>query len=183
MHHLHDIYRVTNTDAGQFIFGGQQDDLIERLLLRPSSEFPKLGELFQSGFIAEPTLAHKSLLALREAGHLVGPIMTNNFDGLAHRVGLREHFLRRYDEAVPEVEFSSEAKSLLVIGSHADRRRVQTRARDRGLQVVFLDPEGYRIDGRFVEYPLEGPRDGDLVCRQTATEGLTSLCSLLGIRP
>lgn len=182
LHRLHDLYRVTDTDTGYFIFGGAQDDLLERLLLRPCSEFAMLGELFEASFVAEPTPAHQALLALREAGHLVGPVMTNNFDGLAHRVGLSEHFLRRYDEAIPDVEFSPAAKSLLVIGSHADRRRVQARARARGLQVVYLDPEGYWVDGRFLDYPLEGPHDGDFVCRRTATEGLAGLCSLLGIR-
>jgi hypothetical protein len=113
----------------------------------------------------------------------VGPVMTNNFDGLAHRVGLTQHFLRRYDENVPDVEFSPDAKSLLVIGSYADRRRVQARARARGLHVVYLDPEGYWVDGHFFDYPLEGPRDGDLVCCRTASEGLAGLCSLLSIRP
>ena len=183
LHHLHDLYRVTDSSTGRFIFGGDQDDLIERLLMRPTAEFTALAELFGAAFVAEPTPAHWALLALRDAGHLVGPIMTNNFDGLAHRVGLNEHFLRRYDEVIPDVEFSPDARSLLVIGSHADRRRVQARARARGLQIVYLDPEGYGIDGRFIEYPLEGPRDGDRVCRKTATEGLAGLCSVLDIRP
>jgi hypothetical protein len=180
LHHLHELYRVTDMDTGRFIFGGEQDDLIERLLTQPSAEFPALGELFGAAFVAEPTAAHWALLALRDAGHLVGPIMTNNFDGLAHRVGLSEHFLRRYDEVIPAVEFRPDARSLLVIGSHADRRRVQARARARGLKIVYLDPEGYQIDGRFIGYPLEGPRDGDSVCRKTATEGLAGLCSMLG---
>jgi len=183
LHHLHELYRVTDSKTGRFIFGGDQDDLIERLLMRPTAEFTALAELFGAAFVAEPTPAHRALVALRDAGHLVGPIMTNNFDGLAHRVGLSEHFLRRYDEVIPDVEFSPEARSLLVIGSHADRRRVQARARARGLKIVYLDPEGYRIDGRFIEYPLEGPRDGDSVCRKTAIEGLAGLCSMLEIRP
>jgi hypothetical protein len=181
LHHLHDLYRVANLDNGRFIFGGSQDDLIERLLLSPDHEFPKLGELFKASFLAEPTQAHRAMLALRDAGYLLTPVMTNNFDGLIHRVGLQEHFLRRYDEAIPPVDFHKEAGCLLVIGSHADRRRVQARARARGLPIVYLDPEGYSVAGRFIPYPLEGPRNGDFICRKTATEGLLGLCSELGV--
>lgn len=182
LNHLHELYRVTDLDTGRFIFGGPGDDLITRLLLRPSTEFEALGRLFKASFVAEPTPAHEALLALQRAGYVVGPILTNNFDGLAHRVGLREQFLRRYDEEVPDVEFSPDARSLLVIGSHADRRRVQARARQRGLKVVYLDPEGYEVGGRFIAYPLEGPRTGDLICARTATDGLTGLCGRLGLR-
>ena len=181
LQHLHELYRVTDLSTGQFIFGGSQDDLVERLLLAPPEELTKLGELFRSSFLAEPTQAHKALLALRDAGHLLAPVMTNNFDGLMHRIGLQEVFLRRYDEAVPVVEFHPEAKCLLVIGSHADRRRVQARARMRGLPVVYLDPEGYWVDDRFVAYPLEGPRADDFLCRDTATSGLLHFCAELGI--
>jgi hypothetical protein len=181
LNHLHELYRVTNLDTGRFIFGGPQDDLIERILLSPMEEFANLGQLFRASFLAEPTRAHNALLALRNAGYMLGPVMTNNFDGLMHRVGLEEKFLRRYDEAIPPVEFNPEAKSLLVIGSHADRRRVQARARARGLPVVYLDPEGYSVSGRFVPYLLEGPCSVDLLCRNTATQGLLGLCSKLGI--
>lgn len=182
LHHLHEIYRVTEIAAGRFVFGGREDDFLERLFLRPTTEFPKLSRLYQAAFVAEPTPAHEALRALQEAGHLVGPIMTNNFDGLTHRVGLQEQFLRRYDEIIPDVDFHPQAKSLLVVGSHADRRRVQARARGLGLQVVYLDPEGYWFDGHFIDYPLEGPRNGDLLCRKGATEGLVHLCTLLGVQ-
>lgn len=182
LHHLHELYRVTNLDDGRFILGGAQDDLVERLLTSPASEFARLGELFQAAFLAEPTPAHRALRALGKSGHMVGPIMTNNFDGLVHRSGLPEHFLRRYDEAIPDVKFHPAAKGLLVIGSHADRRRVQARARDIGLRIVYLDPEGYRVAGRFIRYPLESPRAEDFLCRNTATFGLLKLCAHLGVQ-
>ena len=181
LHNLHELYRVTDSNTGRFIFGGPQDDLLERLLVSPTREITKLGQLFAAAFLAEPTQAHRALLALRDAGLLLTPIMTNNFDGLIHRSGLQEHFLRRYDEAVPAVEFHPDARSLLVIGSHADRRRVQARARGRGLPIIYLDPEGYWSSGRFVPYPLEGPKNGDFLCRNTATEGLLDLCTKLGV--
>ena len=182
LHHLHDLYRVTDPETGSFVFGGTQDDLIERLVSQPRKEFAKLCQLYEAAFLAEPTEAHQALIALQREGHLVGDIMTNNFDALTHRVGLKEQFLRRYDESVPKVDFHPDAKSLHVIGSHADRRRVQERARDRGLKVVYLDPEGYQLVDRFVSYPLEGPKDGDLVCRRGASDGLTHLCTLLGVQ-
>lgn len=182
LHHLHDLYCVTDRETNRFIFGGEKDNLIPRILCNPESEVPYLGELFSAAFIAEPTFAHKAFKLLSQHKYLVEPIMTNNFDGLAHRAGLSELFLRRYDETIPAVSFQKEAQSLLVIGSHADRRRVQARARSQGLQVVFLDPEGYYIDNEFIAYPLEGPQDQDFICQQPATKGLTSLCEILGIQ-
>lgn len=182
LNYLHDLYRVTDRNTGQFIFGGQHDDLIPRLLCHPTLEVPRLGEMFSSAFTAELTIAHRALRLLFEKGYIVGPIMTNNFDGLIHRCGLPELFLRRYDEIVPSVQFDDRARSILVIGSHADRRRVQERARAKGLQVVFLDTEGYWDDGDFVSYPLEGPQNTDILCRKSATEGLVDLCKGFGIQ-
>lgn len=181
LHHLHELYRVTDIETGQFIFGGSEDDLIPRLIMRPQYELSQLSALFLASLVAEPTVSHHAMRALRDSGHLVGPIMTNNFDGLAHRAGLTERFLRRYDETIPPIDFDERARSLLVIGSHADRRRVQARARDRGLQVVFLDTEGYFVRDRFVGYPLEGPQDRDVLCRKPSAWGLADLCSRLGV--
>ncbi|WP_439080518.1 hypothetical protein [Streptomyces sp. WL006] len=86
---------------------------------------------------------------------------------------------RRYDQAVPDVEWVDGAQALLVVGLHADRRKVQARARARGMQVVYLDPEGFWRHGQFMPYPLEGPQDGDLVCRATTAEALPALVNLL----
>ncbi|MEU0916761.1 hypothetical protein ABZ384_04940 [Streptomyces cyaneofuscatus] len=49
--------------------------------------------------------------------------------------------------------------------------------------VVYLDPEGFWRDGQFMPYPLEGPLDGDLVCRATAAEGLLAPVNLLKRQP
>lgn len=181
LHHLHDLYCVTDFKTNKFIFGGIEDTLLSRLIEKPESEIPKLGSLFSASFLAEPTNAHLALKALEKNGFLVGPVFTNNFDGLAFRAGLSEKFLRRYDETIPDIKFDNKAKSLLVIGSHADRRRIQERARNQGLKVIFLDPEGYFNNGHFSSYPIEGPKSVDFLCRKTAIEGLTNLCSILGI--
>ncbi|WP_181958242.1 hypothetical protein [Nonomuraea deserti] len=50
-----------------------------------------------------------------------------------------------------------EAKALLVIGLHADRRTVQARARERGMRIFYVDPEGLVQNGVFEEYPIEEP--------------------------
>ena len=181
LHHLHELYCVTNLQTGHFIFGGAEDNLIARILERPFDELKSLTTLFQASFLAEPAPAHHALVTLKEAGVLIGPVMTNNFDGLAHRVGLPELFLRRYDEAIPPISISPQARSLLVIGSHADRRRVQARARAAGLKVFYLDPEGYHVGNRFIKYPLESVTDLDVLCRKGASEGLVELCGILGL--
>ncbi|ABD85713.1 hypothetical protein [Rhodopseudomonas palustris] len=181
LHHLHDLYCVTDLQTGKFIFGGTEDNLIARILEQPFDELKSLTKLFQASFLAEPAPAHHALVTLKEGGVLVAPVMTNNFDGLAHRVGLPELFLRRYDETIPPISISPEARSLLVIGSHADRRRVQARARAAGLKVFYLDPEGYNVGDRFIEYPLESVTDQDLLCRKGASEGLVELCAILGV--
>ncbi len=183
LHRLHELYRVTDLDTGKFIFGGKKDDIVPRIIKDPHEEFVNLCEIFTAAFSAEPTKAHAGLVALQKSGAMVGPIMTNNFDGLAHRAGLEELYLRRYDESVPPITFDENAKSLLVIGSHADRRRVQSRARDIGMTVFYLDPEGYFSDGKFFSYPLEGPLDKDFVCKKDATFGVIDLCKKLGINP
>lgn len=181
LNHLHELYCVADITTGKFIFGGQSDDLIEQIIRDPFARLSLLGTLFKASFEADPTQAHRSLKALRRSGAMTGSVLTNNFDGLAHRAGLPECFLRRYDQHVPSVDFDSRAQALLVIGSHADRRRVQSRARARGLKVVFLDLEGYEVSGRFIPYPLEGPKDDDFLCRRSASDGLTELCAQLGL--
>lgn len=107
-----------------------------------------------------------------DRGLIVGPIITNNFDGLVSRVGLKELFVRRYEEThiIPKIKFHPQAKSLFVVGSHADRRRIQHAARNKGLKIVYVDPEGYLSSGKFIEYPLESPQDCDFLFRVTANE-------------
>ncbi|MFF5334624.1 hypothetical protein [Streptomyces sp. NPDC013181] len=55
---------------------------------------------------------------------------------------------------------------------------MQARARERGMQVVHVAPEGFWHDGQFMPYPLEGPQDGDLACRATPAEALRALVNV-----
>lgn len=185
LHRLHDIYRVTKRNDNRpgakdsFILDAASDPLLREVLTTCEEKFTEFVEMFHNCFVSEPTPALEALRTLAEAGHLVGPVITNNFDVLAARVGLLECFVRRYDQAVPDVPFYPEARALLVVGNHADRRKVQARARERGMKIFFLDPEGFWVDGTFSPYPLESAMDGDILCQKEAAKGLPELARLL----
>jgi hypothetical protein len=140
--------------------------------------------MYRACFTARITPAMRALAQLAREGYVTGPVITNNFDVLATRAGLDECCVRRYDEIIPDVPLVPEAKALLVIGSHADRRAVQARARHAGKKIFYLDPEGFCDNGgRFAPYPLEAPQTGDWVCRQTAAQGLPALARALRSAP
>jgi hypothetical protein len=175
LHFLHHIYQVTEREANTFIFDAARDTVVCDFLADPETTLDRFTHMYRSAFLAEPSEAHRDLKALAESGSLTGPVMTNNVDCLLRCAGLEELHLRRYDQDVPHVDFDPCARALLVIGSHADRRRVQRRARAHGMQIVFLDPEGYWEDGRFTSYPVEGTRAHDLLYRSNAAPALRRL--------
>jgi len=190
LHRLHEIYRVTRRQDNKpgakdpFVLDASSDELMHEVLTEPGVKFTEFVEMFRTCFLAEPTPALEALRELAKAGHLVGPMITNNFDVLGARAGLDECFVRRYDQVIPDVPFYPEARALLVVGNHADRRKVQARARERGMTIFFLDPEGFWVDEQFAPYPLESATDGDFLCQKTAAEGLPELARLLtGRRP
>jgi len=180
LHFLHDLYSVTDRDTGTFIFGGYADTLLAQVLSDPECHLRRRAQMMHACLMAQPTQAHRVLQELASRRMLLTPI-TNNFDGLHARVGLDECYIRRYDEDVPDVPIHPETKALLVIGSHADRRKVQARFRERGLPIFFLDPEGFHEEGRFVPYPIEGARDGDYIRHAGAAAGLRELAQELGL--
>ena len=118
--------------------------------------------------------AHRDLW---DRGLLVGSGHHHNFDCQCADLGLRRSRLRRYDwrAILSQIEHDERARSLLMIGVHADRRLVQMRARRRGLKVLFIDPETYgdrrpgdQISGR-------GAPVRDLFVRATAHDAFTEL--------
>jgi len=184
LHRLHEIYRVTSREddmPGQYAFtmNPGEDTLLEEVLVDPESKFLEFVEMVKACFLADPTPALEALQRLTERGAIVGPIITNNFDVLTARAGLEECFVRRYDQRIPDVPFLPEAKALLVVGNHADRRKVQARARERGMKLFYLDPEGFWFNDEFAPYPLESPKDGDVLCHKSANDGLTELARIL----
>lgn len=178
---LHRIYSVSRPDFS-FVFRAADDTLLD-LFADPESAYLKMTDIYRACMVAEPTRFYHCLRELCHAGHFVGPVITNNFDCLCADLGLPEMSLRRYDTEAyfplyrdndnRELTFHPKARSLLVIGVHADRRMAQRRARELGLQIIYIDPEQYLApDGTAISYPVESPQHGDLFVRMTAGEAM-----------
>ena len=176
---LHRIYGVSRGDFS-FIFNPEDDRLLD-VLDTPEEKFAQMTEIYRQCLVVEPTVFYHAIRDLFDRGMLVGPVITNNFDCLCAEMGLEETSLRRYDtepyfqmmRASPgkSIDFDPRAKSLLVVGVHADRRLAQMVARERGLTVLYVDPETYRDPaGRLMRYPVEAPQSGDLIVRAPAGE-------------
>jgi hypothetical protein len=145
LNHLHNVYQVTDTLTSQFAFG-DNDHLIVDLLRDFESFYKNKASLaYKSSLLAEPNKFYKLLQELYQNKMAVGDVITNNFDGLVSLIGLKERYVRKYEDSdiIPHIDFDKDAKSLIVIGSHADRRLVQEAARRQGLQIVYIDPERY----------------------------------------
>ncbi|MFD8913641.1 hypothetical protein [Streptomyces sp. NPDC059575] len=187
LHWLHEVYRVTAragndlTQGYAFTLAPADDILVKEMLTDTARKADDMVAMFRSVVLAEPTSAHRALKALHDAGHAVGPVATHNFDRLFARAGLHEAFMRRYDQRTPHMHFPEEAKALLVIGLHADRRAVQARARERGLKVFYLDTEGVTENGTYKPYLVEGAREGDVVVRSEAVPALLHLAETLDV--
>ncbi|MCC3769380.1 hypothetical protein [Streptomyces sp. UNOC14_S4] len=187
LHWLHEVYRVTAragndlTQGYAFTLAPASDILIKEILADTERKVDDMVLMFRTLLLAEPTGAHRALKVLHDAGHVVGPVATHNFDRLFARAGLEETFMRRYDQRTPHMPFPGGAEALLVIGLHADRRKVQTRARELGLKIFYLDTEGVTEHGVHKPYLIEGAREGDVVVRSEATPALLHLAELLGV--
>jgi hypothetical protein len=187
LHWLHEVYRVTDrtgnelTQSYRFTLSPAADILVKELLTDTERKVEDMVSMFRALVLAEPTAAHRALKAMHQAGHAVGPVATHNFDRLFARAGLPEAFMRRYDQHTPYMPVPDGARALLVVGLHADRRRVQARARELGLKIFYLDTEGLTENGVYKPYPIEGAREGDVVVRAEATPALLHLAELLGV--
>lgn len=172
LHSQHRVYSICRKDKS-FIFTPQEDCIYE-FLSHPKIKWYQASDIHHKCLTAEPTGFYHALKELHDAGLFVGPVLTNNFDNLPLSVGLPTLSLRQYDATgvYPPVDFDSRARSLFVIGSHADRRMAQHHARQRGLHIVFIDPEGY--DNKR-DYPLESPQDSDYVVRMSAGDAMREL--------
>ena len=160
---LQNVYGLYTVDD-DFAYG-DTDDLLNWLLTSPERFYQEHASIpYARSLEAKPNDFYKLLAWLHQTGQFVGPVITNNFDGMCSLVGAPELYVRRYEEAhiIPDVDFDPRARSLIVVGSHADRRLVQAAAEARGLKVIYVDPESYvDHDHRTIPYPLEriGPND------------------------
>lgn len=164
-----------------FIFRAGQDSLLQ-VLRSPEEKYAEMTGIYRACAVAEGAAFYEAIDDLAKRGYIVGPVITNNFDCLCADRGLAEISLRRYDWGpyYPHINYDPRARSLLVVGVHADRRLVQMRARERGLKVVFVDPERYVApDGRVIDYPVEAPQNEDYFVRATAEVALPRLHQML----
>ena len=173
LNHLHDIYYVNNLHTNQFIFG-KDDNLIPDILEDYEKFYRERASIaYKKSLLAEPNEFYLLLMDLYSKGIAVGDIITNNFDGLASLVNIKERYVRKYEDTdiVPNIKFHKDAKSLIVVGSHADRRLIQEAGRKNGLKIIYVDPEKYMdYKGNSIDYPLETLKDEDLLVQMTAVE-------------
>lgn len=173
LHELHGIYYVgLRKDGRGFVFG-DQDRMILDLIDNPEFFYRKVSGPYKSCVMAAPTNFYKLIQNWATRGLVIQPVINNNFDGLLPLLGIAEKFIRRFEmpSYIPNIRYDTRARGLLVIGNHADRRRVVEGARRQGLQIIFVDPEGYRLStGEFQPYPIEDIQSEDILLRMTATE-------------
>ena len=173
LHYFHQLYKVVDS-SGQFIFSPKQDRLLQNLTSNILDFYTKSSVLYTKALQAGITPFYSLLKKLHNEGIVVGDIITNNLDGFCNLVGLSERNIRKYDKETlktPVGEFDPRAKSLLIVGSHADRRHIAKAARNEGLKVIHVDPEGFTDEkGNFKPYPLEGPQTEDIHIKMTAQQ-------------
>lgn len=183
LHTMHEIYSINEPFTKKFIISAKEDTFIRDLIAKPKDSYKKTANFYSKIITAKLTDFYKILGQLYAKGYIAGPILTNNFDGLHLRVGVPEIFIRTYDEVdvLPNYKFHEDARSLLVIGCHADRRGIERRARNAGLKVLYIDPEGWDVDDTFFDYFLESPQEEDLILKTGATNAFLELAKLLKI--
>jgi len=171
LHGMHETYKVQNHLTRKFYFSSA-DILIQQVLENPLEMYKKFATVPILCLTAEHTHAYKLFDKYYKKGLFVGTVYNNNFDRLVKRLGIPEFILRIYDKNkyLPKIDFDPRAKALICFGTHADRRQVQKQAREQGLQVIFVDPEGFDTENGFESYPLEGPRDEDIIFKMTFSD-------------
>ncbi|MDC3416215.1 hypothetical protein [Aquibacillus salsiterrae] len=178
LHDLHEIYKVQNKE-GYFYFG-ETDTFFEELIMDEQKKFEDMSKLVRQFVQSTPSDNHIKLKELFELGIFKGEILSNNLDRIFSRTGLTESIIRKYDvdNFFPKVNFHPEVKSLLVIGSHADRRKVWEQARSHGLKVIHVNPEGYQEgSGVFFNKPIENINENDIHLKLTYSEFINLLYS------
>lgn len=182
LNYFHKVYCLNAPNGKRFAYG-DTDSLLDEVLVDPETFYrTKVSLPYARSLIAKPDKFYRLLAKLHNNGLFVGPVITNNFDGICSLIGLQEMYVRRYEEEriIPDVRFDSRAKSLIVIGSHADRRRVQQAAKMNGLKVIYVDPETYiDYEGKTIPYPLEKIEEDDILCQMTACEFAAKLDALV----
>ncbi len=176
LYYLHEIYKVQCHSDGHFYFG-DEDDLVRQVINLDVKKYDMFAQIIKQCIKAKPTNFHKMLKKMYDKGLLVGTLFNNNFDHLSSILGINEVHIRNYkiDNYFPKVSFDSKVKSLICIGSHADRRFIQKQAREKGLKIIYIDPEGFNTQNGFERYLIEGAKDDDYILQLSSLEFANSV--------
>lgn len=171
LYKLHEIYKVQRHSDGKFYFG-TSDTLIKQIIEKDNVKFDEFYEIIAECIKAKPTNFHYNLKKMYDKKLFTMNLFNNNFDRLCKRIGINENVLRVYniENYFPKVIFDKDVKALLCIGTHADRRFIQRQARNQGLKIIYVDPEGFNTDNEFFKYEIEGAKDEDYILKMTASE-------------
>ncbi len=171
LYYLHEIYKVQKHSDGSFYFG-KDDDLVNQIASKDFKKFDEFYSIIIKCIKAKPTEFHKKLKKMYDDRLLLGTLLNNNFDHICERVGIHEKILRVYniENYFPKIDFDKNVKSLLCIGTHADRRGVQKQAREKGLKIIYVDPEGFYTESGFEDYLIEGAREGDIIFKMKSSD-------------
>lgn len=171
LYKLHEIYKVQRHSDGKFYFG-TSDTLIKQIIEKDNIKFDEFYEIIVECIKAKPTYFHYNLKKMYDKKLFTMNLFNNNFDRLCKRIGINENILRVYniENYFPKVTFDKDIKALLCIGTHADRRFIQMQARNQGLKIIYVDPEGFNTDDEFFKYEIEGAKDEDYILKMTASE-------------
>lgn len=171
LYKLHEIYKVQRHSDGKFYFG-TSDTLIKQIIEKDNVKFDEFYEIIAECIKAKPTNLHYNLKKMYDKKLFTMNLFNNNFDRLCKRIGINETILRIYniENYFPKVIFDKDIKALLCIGTHADRRFIQRQAKNQGLKIIYVDPEGFNTDNEFFKYEIEGAKDEDYILKMTASE-------------
>jgi len=167
LNYIHDLFAIKKNGFFNFELGINH--------LWSNEWFSKTTFMQKCCLCANPTNFYFDLKKLIKKGDVIEPIFNNNFDGLSKSLGINELCLRQFDSTgvYPNYDFDNQAKSLIVIGSHADRRGCQASARKKGLKILYIDPEGYFNGNQFTPYPLESPQTDEFVLNLASKDALS----------
>lgn len=181
LNYLHGIYGVYDKKR-QFIFTASEDTALQ-FLSQPEEQYRHAAFMHFRCLDAQVGRFYLMLKEMIDAGHVVWKVVNNNFDNLLVSAGIDHIPMRLFDNigSYPAIDFDPCARSLMVFGSHADRRTAQAQARSKGLPIIFVDPEGYWRGTEFVIYPLESPQSQDMVIKQPATLTMQQLVQIMGM--
>ncbi len=172
LNYQHEAYKLQDS-LGNFMFAPNKTGLIESFLLNSVAFFEKISAIPKYSAIADIKDSHfyKSLKTFYKKSVFVGPLINHNFDGvLNNEPSISQKNVRIFEEVYPDIKLHSDAKSLIVVGLHADRRYVRKIARKSGLKIIIVDPEQGVSYNKIIKYPLEPLQKGDIHIPISASE-------------